>query len=133
DRVAWFEFERGRRVEDEALLRWGGGLVAPLADTGLAANGWQALLAARKAGAPLWSSWQWMNLGIDVAQVRAQFNRMVPRGIIYSPEEPVPRALAALSARERRAIFSSAIGFARHLQFATARRSRFDVTSLCAG
>ena len=53
-------------------------------------------------------------------------------GLVYAPGEPAPAALAALPGPELRAILADATAFARDLGVRR-RRSRFDVTPLCAG
>lgn len=131
DRLAWYETRRARALDDRTFLRWGGGLVHSTAGTGMARDGWEALRAARAVGVPLWRSWGWMGLDGDIAGVRQAFAAMVPRGVIYSPEEQVPSMLEKVSARERRAVFSEAVHFARHLH-SSARRCPFDVTSFCS-
>ena len=67
-----------------------------------------------------------------MAAVRRTFHELLPGGTVYAPDEPVPEALAALPPSERRAIFFDAVAFARDLGVGR-RRSRFDVTALCAG
>jgi hypothetical protein len=131
DRLAWYETRGARGLDDKTLLRWGGGLVHSIARTPVVSSGWEALRAARAAGVPLWRSWRWMGLSADVTGVREAFAAMVPRGVIYCPEERVPSMLQRVSARERRAVFSEAVRFARTLH-SSVRRSRFDVTSFCS-
>jgi hypothetical protein len=69
---------------------------------------------------------------VDVNAARRTFEELVPNGVVYSPHEPVPPALAALSGSELRAVLRDAVSFARDLRIARPQSS-FDVTALCAG
>ena len=134
DRVIWFEPPgTPGRVTADWLQRVSGGLVAEvrLRDC---PDGEEALLAAGQGdllgrGSPHLLT---AIVPVDVAAVRRTFHELLPGGTVYAPDEPVPEALAALPPSERRAIFFDAVAFARDLGVGR-RRSRFDVTALCAG
>lgn len=136
DRLVWFESGLGpgaTRVDITWLQRTSGGLAGEVA-VRHCANGEEALFAAARDGV-LGSPSAHLReavVPVDVEAARRRFLELVPDGVVYSPDEPVPPALAALPAAELRAILSDAVAFARDLQVRR-RRSRSDVTALCAG
>jgi hypothetical protein len=134
DRVVWFERPGDeRRITTRWLQSASGGLIADVV-TRDCPGGEEALLEAARAGllgrrsahllAPV--------VPVDAAAARQTFAEVVPGGVVYSPDEPVPPLLAALPGSELRAILFDAAAFARDLGVARPR-SRFDVTPLCAG
>ncbi|HEY3019327.1 MAG TPA: hypothetical protein VGJ32_04000 [Solirubrobacteraceae bacterium] len=134
DRVVWFEPSGSSgRVTAEWLQRVSGGLVAEMRLRDCP-DGEEALLAAGQGDLLGRASPHLLTaiVPVDVAAVRRTFDEVLPGGTVYAPEEPVPEALAALPALERRAIFYDAVRFARDLGVGR-RRSCFDVTALCAG
>jgi hypothetical protein len=135
DRIVWFEApaEEERRITSRWLQRASGGLIAGIV-TREAASGEEALLAAARADLLGPSSAHLLTpiVPVDEADARRTFAELVPGGIVYSPDEPVPSELAALTGSELRAIMFDAAAFARDL--GTGRRqSKYDVTPLCAG
>jgi hypothetical protein len=134
DRLVWFEPTGARpRVTTEWLQRASGGLLTEVVVRDCP-TGEEALLAAGRAELVGYASPHLLTaiFPVDVDAARRTFQEAVPRGIVYAPEEPVPSGLAALPARELRAILLDAVVFARDLR-AGRRRSRFDVTALCSG
>ena len=134
DRVVWFEPSGdSARVNADWLQRASGGLIAEL-ETRDCATGEEALLAAGRGGLVGYASPHLLTaiFPVDVDAARRTFEELVPGGIVYSPDEPVPPELAALPASELRAILVDAVVFARDLRSGR-RRSSFDVTALCSG
>lgn len=134
DRLVWFERPRERaRMTPDWLQRSSGGLIADVVHRDCPA-GEEALLAAGQGGLVGHASEHLLDavVPVDVAAARKRFAELLPDGVVYSPDEPVPPELAALPGRELRAIFFDALMFARDLRIAR-RQSRFDVTALCAG
>ena len=134
DRLVWFELADGPEHVPTTWLQFAsGGLVA---EAGLRScpSGEEALLTAGHSGllGPASSHLLTPVLPVDVAEARLRFAGLFPGGIAYSPREPIPTGLAALSASELRAILADAVAFARDLGVRR-RRSNFDVTTLCAG
>lgn len=134
DRLVWFEVASGPPHIPTAWLQFAsGGLIAE-AVLRECPSGEEALLVAGHAGllGPASSHLLTAVLPVDVAEARRRFAQTFPGGIAYSPREPIPAALTELSASELRAILADAVAFARDLGMRR-RRSRYDVTTLCAG
>lgn len=134
DRVVWLEDPAGdRRVTPAWLQRSSGGLVRRVR-TEEYPDGEQALLQAARTGLLGRPSTALLTtlLPVDAGAARRRFAALVPDGLVYAPDEPPPAALAALPGAELRAILADATAFARDLGVRR-RRSRFDVTPLCAG
>lgn len=134
DRVVWFEVASGPpQVPTAWLQSASGGLIAEVV-LRECPSGEEALLAAGHEGllGPASSHLLTAILPVDVAAERRRFADVFPGGIVYSPDQPVPAALAALPASELRAILADAVSFARDLRIGR-RKSRSDVTALCAG
>jgi hypothetical protein len=134
DRVIWFERPGDdAKITPEWLQRSSGGLIAEVVQRDCPA-GEEALLAAGQARLLGHASEHLLDavVPVDVGAARRRFEELLPDGVVYSPDEPVPPELAALPGRELRAIFFDAMTFARDLRIAR-RQSRFDVTALCAG
>jgi len=133
DRVAWFEPVGAPRVNADLLQRMSGGLMRDVRMTDCA-TGEEALLAAGREGIVGDASAHLLKaiLPVDVEAARQTFAGLIPDGVVYAPEEPVPASLAELSGSELRAILVDAVAFARDLRVGR-RRSRFDVTALCSG
>jgi hypothetical protein len=133
DRVVWFEPAGAvRRVSVDWLQRAGGGLITEVADEE-AVDGEHALLAAAR-GELLGRSGPHLRTAVvpvDAPAVRAHHAALFPGAVVYSPAEPAPPALTTLPGSELRAILADATSFARDLR--VGHRSRFEVTSLCAG
>jgi hypothetical protein len=136
DRVVWFETScdgapSGPRVTVEWLQRVSGGLIAEVQSLDCG-NGAQACSAAGhgqllgRASRHLLAA----SDGVDAADARRMFDELVPGGIVYSPDAPVPPALAELPKSELRAILCDATAFARDLDVGRPR-SHFDVSALC--
>ncbi len=133
DRVTWFEPVGPPRVTADLLQRMSGGLMGEVRTTDCA-TGEEALLAAGREGIVGLASAHLLAaiVPVDVEAARQTFADLVPDGIVYAPEEPVPEELAQLSGSELRAILVDAVAFARDLRVGR-RRSQFDVTALCSG
>ena len=133
DRLVWFEGTDGPKITPEWLQRASGGLIAEVVHRDCPA-GEEALLAAGQGGLLGHASEHLLDavVPVDVAAARKRFHELVPDGVVYAPDEPVPSRLAELSGRELRTIFFDAATFARDLRVARSRSS-FDVTALCAG
>jgi hypothetical protein len=110
-----------------------GGLIAELSARDCA-TGEEALLAAGRDGLVGYASPHLLTaiFPVDVNAARRTFEELVPNGVVYSPDEPVPPELAALPPSELRTILLDAVTFARDLRSGR-RRSSFDVTTLCSG
>jgi hypothetical protein len=134
DRLVWFE-PAGSEAQLDAgwLQRASGGLIAAV-ETRDCATGEEALLAAGRGGLVGYASPHLLTaiFPVDVEAARRTFAQLVPNGIVYSPDEPVPPELAALPASELRMILLDAVVFARDLRSGR-HRSSFDVTALCSG
>jgi hypothetical protein len=133
DRVTWFEPPGDApRVTADLLQRASGGLIHEVSTTDCA-TGEEALLAAGREGIVGYASEHLLKaiLPVDVDAARRTFEELLPDGIVYAPDEPVPTELAELSGSELRAILVDALSFARDLRIGR-RRSEFDVTALCS-
>jgi hypothetical protein len=130
-RIAWYELSRGaRRISQAWILRQAAGLIESVATTGKQTDGPSAI-QAMKAGHLLGSELsisQKKNGRVTSQLVRDTFYRFAPDGIIFSPEEPAPPFLAALTSRQRRDILWDASTFLSELRLGR-RRSPFHVTS----
>ncbi len=132
--IAWYERADTRvRIQDAWLISIGGGLVNLVADTGVRNSGALALqvarrqnLLGRRIGARLGDGSRSMTAD-DLAR---SFARLFPQGVIFSPDRPVPPFFNTVSSKERRAILSDAIRFARGLP-QSEQSSPFDVTAFC--
>lgn len=133
DRVVWFEPPGERRITSRWLQRASGGLVSEVVSRECP-DGEQALLEAARAEMFGPSSRHLLTpiVPVDEAEARRTFAELVPDGFVYSPDEPVPEELAALSGSELRAILFDAAAFARDLAVAKPR-SGYDVTPLSSG
>ncbi len=134
DRLAWFEpAGESPRVTADWLQRASGGLISEVLGRECA-NGEEALLAAGRGELLGYASPHLLTaiFPVDVEAARRRFEELVPNGVVYSPDEPVPAKLAALPAAELRTILLDAVAFARDLRGGR-RRSSFDVTALCSG
>jgi hypothetical protein len=134
DRLTWFEPVSGRpRITPELLQRESGGLVGEIRSADCA-TGEEALLAAGREGILGYASPHLLKpvVPVDVESARASFLQLLPKGIVFDPEQAVPAELASLSGMELRAIFADAVVFARDLRVGR-RRSQYDVTALCSG
>jgi len=143
DRVVWFEpapqttlqqsVAKSERVTADLLQRMSGGLISEVRATECP-TGEEALLVAGREGIVGYASPHLLMaiLPVDVEAARSTFQELVPDGVVYAPDEPVPPQLADLSGSELRAILVDAVSFARDLRVGR-RRSRFDVTALCSG
>jgi hypothetical protein len=134
DRLVWFEAgEHPSRVTVDWLQRASGGLMSEVVERECA-TGEEALLAAGRGELVGYASPHLLEpiFPVDVDAARRTFEELVPDGIVYSPDEPVPARLAALPAADLRTILVDAVAFARDLRSGR-RRSRFDVTALCSG
>jgi hypothetical protein len=133
DRVTWFEPVGAPRVTPDLLQRMSGGLMGEIRTTDCA-TGEEALLAAGREGIVGYASAHLLRaiVPVDVEAARQTFAELVPGGIVYAPEDPVPAELAGLTGSELRAILVDAVAFARDLRVGR-RRSRFDVSALCSG
>jgi hypothetical protein len=134
DRVVWFEpADGGARVTPDWLQHASGGLVGQIVQRECPA-GEEALLAAGQGGMLGDASPHLLAavIPVDVDAARARFAELIPGGVVYAPNEPVPAELAELPGSDLRAILADAARFARDLRVGR-RRSRFDVTALCAG
>ena len=133
--VAWYETARARSpISRHTLLRWGGGLIQSIMSTRLEKDGASALrvgLAMHMLGGPFGHVRHLATNSIRIPEVKKVFGEMVPHGVIYSPDEPIPEMLETLSSWDRRRILFEGVQFAMHLH-GTPRPGRFDVTSLCS-
>jgi hypothetical protein len=135
DRLVWFEpAGESPRVTGNWLQRASGGLIGELT-VSECATGEEALLAAGRGEFVGYASPHLLSpiFPVDVNEARRTFKQLVPDGVVYSPDEPVPPRLAALPASELRAILLDAVAFARDLRSGRRQRSRFDITALCSG
>jgi hypothetical protein len=134
DLITWTEEgDSDPRVSEGWLLSRCAGLLQPLGDTGVQADGAAAVAEAVRLhllGPDVEDAWAARNGSVDAAEVRAAFGRRFPRGVAYATDEDVPPALAELSSQERRILLLDAAVFARDFRPST-RRSRFDVTAFC--
>ena len=131
--IVWYETAKARPVRAQTLLRWGGGLVQAAATTRFEAEGRAALQAAWRMnlfGRPLRRPRRLRDYGALPEEAQAAFVRLVPQGVVYALDGPVPALLHGLSTRQRRRIFFEAVHFARHLQDSR-RDRRFEVSSFC--
>lgn len=134
DRVVWFESAgRPPRVTAEWLQSASGGLIAEVQERACA-TGEEALLEAGHSGLVGYASPHLLSaiVPVDVDAARLTFRQLVPRGVVYSPDEPVPAELVSRSSAELRTILIDAVAFARDLRIVR-RRSDADVTALCSG
>jgi hypothetical protein len=134
DRLVWFEPRNDApRITADWLQRASGGLIDEVTSTPCA-NGEEALLAAGRAGLVGYASDHLLEaiLPVDVEEAGRSFQELVPGGVLYAPDGPVPPELATLSGRELRTILFEAVAFARDLR-PRRSRSRFEVSALCAG
>ena len=134
DRVIWCQpGNEDARVTAEWLQRASGGLVVSVIERECA-TGEEALLAAGKGNLLGDASPHVLTpiVPVDVDAAARTFSELIPGGVVYSADAPVPPALAALPRAELRAIFADATVFARDLRVRR-KRSRFDVTVLCSG
>lgn len=134
DRVVWFEpAGDSPAVTAEWLQQASGGLMAEVVARDCA-TGEEALLAAGRADMVGYASPHLLTaiFPVDVEEARRTFQDLVPKGVVYAPDEPVPPELSRLRAAELRAILADAVGFARDLRGGRGRSS-FDVTALCSG
>jgi hypothetical protein len=133
DRLVWLEAPDGPRITRDWLQRASGGLMAEVVEHDCP-TGEEALLVAGRGDLLGRASEHLLTaiVPVDVRAARRSFEELVPDGIVFSPTEPVPPALAALPGSELRAILADAVAFARDLRISR-RRSRFDVTTLCSG
>jgi hypothetical protein len=120
-------------VTADLLQRASGGMMRAVT-TAECANGEEALLTAGQESILGYASAHLLQaiLPVDVEAARATFQELVPRGVVYAPDEPVPAAFAELSGSDLRAILVDAVAFARDLRVGR-RRSGYDVTALCSG
>jgi len=134
--VAWYETARARRrINRHALLRCGGGLIDSITSTRLEGDGASALragLTMHVLGGPFGNLRRPGSHPVSVQEVKSAFGEMVPHGVVYSPDDPIPEVLETLSSWDRRRIFFEGVQFAMHLH-GTPRPGRFDVTSFCSG
>jgi hypothetical protein len=133
DRLVWFEPPSGSpRVTPEWLQRASGGLIGEIEEHDCA-TGEEALFVAGHAGLLGRASEHLLTpvVPVDIEAARKTFAELIPGGVVYSPDEPIPAALAALPGSELRAILADAVAFARDLRVGR-RRSQFDVTALCS-
>jgi hypothetical protein len=134
DRLVWFEPSGdAARITVDWLQRASGGLVGEVKQRDCA-TGEEALLAAGRHELLGYASPHLLAaiVPVDVDAARQNFEDLVPGGVVYSPDEPVPTELAELPGSELRAILVDAVSFARDLRVGR-RRSRFDVSPLCSG
>lgn len=134
DRLVWFESaEPPPVVTTQWLQLSAGGLIAEVL-TRECGSGEEALLLAGKDAllGPASSHLLTAILPVDVAAARRRFAELFPSGAVYSPDEPVPAWFSELPKSELRAILADAVAFARDLRLRR-RRSRYNVTALCAG
>jgi hypothetical protein len=105
-----------------------------VATTRFEADGQAALQAAWRMnlfGRPLRRPRRARDYGGLLEEVQEAFARLIPQGVVYALDGPVPALLHGLSTKQRRRIFFEAVHFARHLQD-SARDRRFEVSSFCA-
>jgi hypothetical protein len=107
------------------LLRWVGSCSA---EGGL--NALRAAAGAGLLGRGLAAVATRRTRPLEVAELRASFDRMFTSGIVYAPDEPIPAHLDALPRDEKRAAMVEAVAFARELR-PRRSRSRFQVTAFC--
>jgi hypothetical protein len=134
DLVVWYEAAGAPpRVTPDWLQRTTGGLVGEILVHDCP-TGEEALLVAGRGGLLGQASEHLLTavVPVDVAAARRTFEELLPDGVVYSPDEPVPAKLAALPGTELRAILADALACARELR-PRRRQSRFDVTALCSG
>jgi hypothetical protein len=134
DRLVWFEpAEETPRVTVDWLQAASGGLMATV-EARDCPTGEEALLAAGRGKLVGYASQHLLEpvFPVDVEAARRTFEELLPDGVVYSPDEPVPPKLAALPASELRGILHDAVVFARDLRSGRPRSS-FDVTVLCSG
>jgi hypothetical protein len=133
--VVWYETaQAAARIKDHTLLSWGGGLVGSVRASHFERDGVTALRAALKMGllaGPLRHTQRLGGKPMQVQEVEKVFSQMIPQGVIYAPDGRGAEKLKNFSSKERRAIFSEAVHFAKHLH-GSLRKGRFDVTSLCS-
>jgi hypothetical protein len=67
---------------------------------------------------------------VRTGQVKEVFTRLFPRGVMYSPDAPVPSYIKTLSTKAKRLIVADASAFARDLR-PRKSPSRFEVTAFC--
>ena len=133
DRVVWLEHVGPQqRISAGWLQRASGGLVTQLRSQ-VCPDGEQAIRHAAATGMLGWPSadLQTVLVPVDRAAARRRFRALVPTGAVYAADEPPP-AMVDLPGAELRAILADATAFARDLAVRR-RRSRFDITVLCAG
>jgi len=134
DRVVWFEPRAGRpRVDAEWLELVSGGLVDAVVERECPA-GEEALLAAGQGRLLGYASQHVLTavVPVDIEAARRRFLELVPGGVVYSPDEPEPPELVAMSGQELRAVLRDAVAFARDLRLVHPQ-CRLEVTSLCSG
>jgi hypothetical protein len=133
DRIAWYERAGpAPKISDDWLISRGGGLIASAAGTGVQPNGMAAVVIA---GSRKLFGTQVSTAPVDLDPVRIghlkeMFARQFPRGMMYSPNEPVPRSIKTLSMKAKRVIMAEASAFARDLR-PRSRAGRFEVTAFC--
>lgn len=131
--VIWCERAGGRRLVTAAWLsKRSGGFVKSVHDAGLHESGARALGSACDQGLLGWefAAAVQERQRVTLHDIKCTFAELFPDGIVYSPDEQVPAALASLSAREQQKVFSAAASFARAFRPAVSH-SRFDVSAFC--
>ncbi len=134
--ILWFERDNGTRcVSDHWLLRRSAGFVQSVRDQGVHRDGPTALMAACRTGAlglAFRDALQAEARLLDPADVKSAFTQIVPSGVVYAPDEPVPEWLARLSSSDKHTILAAAASFARAFQPTRSRsEASLDVTALC--
>jgi hypothetical protein len=132
-RIAWYELGGLPRVDPEWLIIRGGGLLEPISDSGIQAGGRAALGACQHWDLlkdVLVEPLSRQHEPVAVGPLKAQFQHLFPKGIVYAPDEPAATRLRRMSSRRQRTVLRDASSFAKDFRLAPSRR-RFEVTALC--
>lgn len=134
DRLIWLEPAGTTRPVDAAWLQRtsGGQVLAVRTVTGPDAAAVLADAAATGLLGAIGPDLAAAVTPVDAAAASRRFRELIPGGLVYALDRPVPAGVAALPAAEHRAILADATAYARDLRIRR-RQSRFDVTPLCAG
>lgn len=133
-RVVWFERSNGTPgIRREWLLGLAGGAVRRIASTKVEADGACALGAARRRellGGILDAAVESVpGRSLEREELRREFLRRFPDGMVYDPDRAVPQALERLPSTDKREILRDATRFARDFR-PSAKTARFDVTAV---
>lgn len=135
-RVAWYERDQESWSRSGAwVLPLAGGLLQWTGSSGVQKDGLTAVEVARRRhllGPALYPRRNGYRSARSASDLQQSFLAIVPDGVVYTPDQPAPQILRALSSREKRQILLDATYFATELRVRSSR-FRFEVTALAAG